>query len=57
MVDQKLLENLEYFNYLSSLIKNDARCTRQLMYRTAMSNAAFNKKKNLSSSKLGLREK
>jgi hypothetical protein len=27
MIDQKQLENVEYFNYLGSMITNDARCT------------------------------
>jgi hypothetical protein len=27
MIDQKQLENVEYFNYLDSMITNDARCT------------------------------
>jgi hypothetical protein len=29
MIDQKQLENVEYFNYLGSMITNDARCTRE----------------------------
>jgi len=27
IIDQKQLEAIEYFNYLGSLIRNDARCT------------------------------
>jgi hypothetical protein len=27
MVDEKQLENIEYFNCLESMIRNDARCT------------------------------
>jgi hypothetical protein len=27
IIDQKQLENVEYFNYLGSMITNDARCT------------------------------
>jgi hypothetical protein len=45
MIDQKQLENVEYFNYLCSMITNDARCTRGIKYRIAMAKAAFNKKK------------
>jgi hypothetical protein len=30
MIDQKQLENVEYFNYLGSMITNDARCTREI---------------------------
>jgi putative lipoic acid-binding regulatory protein len=54
MIDRKQLENVEYFNYLGSMITNDARCTREMKSRIAMAKAAFNKKKNLFSSKLDL---
>jgi hypothetical protein len=52
-IDQKQLENVEYFNYLGSMITNDARCTREIKSRIVMTKAAFNKK-NLSTSKLDL---
>jgi hypothetical protein len=45
-------ENVEYLNYLGSMITNDARCTREIKSRTAMAKAAFNKKKALFTSKL-----
>jgi hypothetical protein len=45
MMDQKLLENVEYFNYLSRMITNDARFTREIKSRIAMAKAAFKKKK------------
>jgi hypothetical protein len=54
MIDQKQLENVEYFSYLGSMITNDARCTRGIKYRIAMAKAAFKKKKNLFTSKLEL---
>jgi hypothetical protein len=54
MIDQKQLENAEYFNYLGSMITNDASCTREIKSRIAMAKAAFNKKKNLFTSKLDL---
>ena len=44
MIDQKQPENVEYFNYLSSVI-NYASCTRDIQSRTAVAKAAFNKKK------------
>jgi hypothetical protein len=44
MLDQKQLENVEYFNYLGSMIMNDARCTCEIKSRIAMAKAAFNKK-------------
>jgi hypothetical protein len=52
MIDQKQLENVEYFNYLGSMITNDARFTREIKSRIAMAKAAFSKKKNLFTSKL-----
>jgi hypothetical protein len=54
MIDQKQLENVEYFSYLGSMITNDARCTCEIKSRIAMAKAAFNKKKNLFTSKLDL---
>jgi hypothetical protein len=36
MIDQKQLENVEYFNYLGSMITNDAQCTREIKSRIAM---------------------
>jgi hypothetical protein len=39
---------------LGSLIKSDARCTREIKYRTAMAKAAFNEKKVFFTSKLDL---
>jgi hypothetical protein len=53
-IDQKQLENVEYFNYLCSMITSDARCTREIKSRIAMAKAAFSKKKNLFTSKLEL---
>jgi hypothetical protein len=41
---KKQLGNVEYFNYLSSLITNDASCTYEIKSRIAMANTAFNKK-------------
>jgi hypothetical protein len=54
MIDQKQLENVEYFSYLGSMITNDARCTREIKSRIAIAKAAFNKKKKLFTSKLDL---
>jgi hypothetical protein len=48
MVEQKQLENVEYFDYLGSMITNDARCTREIKYRTVMAKTAYNSQKNLS---------
>jgi hypothetical protein len=54
MIDQKQSENVEYSNYLGSMITNDARCTREIKSSIAMAKVAFNKKKNLFTSKLDL---
>ena len=35
MTDQKHWENLEYFNYLGSLITNNARCAHKIKLRIA----------------------
>jgi hypothetical protein len=51
---QKQLENVEYLNYLGSMITNDARCTREIKSRIVMAKEAFNIKKTLFTSKLGL---
>ena len=36
MIVQKQLENVEFFNYLGSMITNDARFTREIKYRIVM---------------------
>jgi hypothetical protein len=46
MIDQKQPKNVEYFNYLGSMISNDARCIREIKYRIAIAKAAFNNKQN-----------
>jgi len=58
-IDQKQLETVEYFNYLGSLIRIDARCTYEIKSRIAMAKAAFNMKKTLFTRKLdsNLRQK
>jgi hypothetical protein len=54
MIDQKQLENVEYFNYLGSLTTNAARCKYEIKAKISMAKVAFNKKENLSTSKLDL---
>jgi hypothetical protein len=48
------VENVEEFNYLSSMITNYARCTQGIKARIVMTKAAFNRKKTLCTSKLDL---
>jgi hypothetical protein len=43
MVDQKQLEDVEYFNYLGNLISKDERCKRGIKSMIAMAKAVFNK--------------
>ena len=43
----KKLENVEYFKYLGSILASDVRCTYEIICRTAMAKAAFNKKRAL----------
>jgi hypothetical protein len=43
MIDQKQLENVEYFKYLDSIITNDAKCTNGMKSRIAMAKAPFKK--------------
>jgi hypothetical protein len=40
---QKLLENVEYFIHLGSVITNDARCTFEINSRIIMAKAALKK--------------
>jgi hypothetical protein len=53
MIDQKELENVEYFNYLASM---EAGCTREIKSSIAMAKAGFSKEKTFSS-KLDLKKK
>jgi hypothetical protein len=57
MVDQQQLENMEYVNYLGSMITNDAKCTCEIKSRISIAKAAFNKKKTLFTSNLDLKFK
>ena len=55
MIDQKQLENVESFKYLGSMLTNYGRCTCEIKSRIAMAKAAFNKKRALFTSILGLK--
>jgi hypothetical protein len=43
MINQKQLQNMEYFRYLGSMVTNDARRTREIKSKTK---AVFKKRKN-----------
>jgi hypothetical protein len=47
IIDQKQLENVEYFKYLDSILTNNGRCTCEIKCSIAMAKAAFNKKRTL----------
>jgi hypothetical protein len=48
----KQLENVAYFNCLGSMITDNARCTHEIISRTAMGKASFGKKNTPFPSKL-----
>jgi hypothetical protein len=57
MKDQKHLENVEYFKYLDSMTKNDAKCSRETKSKIAMAKAAVNREGRFTSKlDLSLRE-
>jgi hypothetical protein len=47
MMDQKQLENVEYLNYLGSMVTNYTRHAREIKSRIAMAKTAFGRKENL----------
>ena len=47
MMDQKQIQNVEYFKYLGSILTNDGRCTCEIKRRIAMAKVAFNRKRAL----------
>jgi len=55
MIDQKQLQNVESFKYLSSMLTNDGRCMCAIQSRIAMAKAAFNKKRALFTSTMDLK--
>jgi hypothetical protein len=52
--DKKEQENVEYFNYLVSMITNYAKCTHEIKSRIDMAKAVFNRKMALFTSKLDI---
>jgi hypothetical protein len=54
VTDQKQPKNVEYFNYVGSMITNDARYTRAIKSKIALTKAALNKKKTPFTNKLKL---
>jgi len=54
MIDQRQLEDVEYFIHLDSIIINDERCACEIVSRIFTSKTAFHKKKTLFPRKLDL---
>ena len=52
MIDQKQVENAEYFKYVGGMISNDARYTCDIKSMIVMAKAAFNRKKTFITSKM-----
>jgi hypothetical protein len=42
VIDRKQLDNLEFFNYLGSMVTDNARCTCRIKTRIAMAKQVFN---------------
>jgi len=55
MIDQKQLQNVEFFKYLGSILTNDGRCTCEIKCRIAMTKTAFNKTRVLFTGTLDLK--
>jgi hypothetical protein len=54
MINKRQLQNVGYFNCFGSMITNDARCTREIKSRIAVTKAAFNRRKEETSELLHL---
>jgi hypothetical protein len=52
MIDKKEPENVAYFNYLVSMITDEAICTREIKSKIDMAKEVFSKTKALFTSKL-----
>jgi hypothetical protein len=57
IIDQKQVENVEYFNYLGSMITSDARCTREIKSRIAMAKSSIQQEEEYFHQQTGLKYK
>ena len=55
MIDQKQLEDLEYFNYLCTLQTSDATCTQKFKSIIVMAKASYSRKRTVFTSNLELK--
>ena len=53
-INQKQLENVEYFKYWGSVVRNYATCTLEIRARIVLTKVAFSRKKTLFTSNLDL---
>jgi hypothetical protein len=49
------LQNVEFLNYMGSVVTNDARCTSEIKSRNVVAKATFNKKEAFFHQQIGLR--
>jgi hypothetical protein len=57
MIDQQRLQNVEYFNYLCSMLTNDARCTREIKSRSAMAKSSIQQEEDSFHQQTGFKSK
>ena len=55
MIEQKLLENVECFKYLGSILTNDGRCTCEIKSRTAHGKSCFQQEEDSLYQQIGLK--
>jgi len=55
VIEQKQLENVEYFNYLCTLQTSYATCTQKFKSIIVMAKASYNRKRTVFTSKLELK--
>jgi hypothetical protein len=54
IIDQKQLQNVEFYKYLGRILTNDGRCICEIKCRNAVAKAALNKKRTLFTGTLDL---
>ena len=57
IIDQKLVDNVEYFNYFGNMVRNDARSTREIKSSFAMAKNTIQEEEDSFHHKIGLKFK
>jgi hypothetical protein len=57
MINQKQLENVEYLNYLGSVVSNDASCTCDIKIQDCCNESCIEKEENSFYQQIGLKFK